>query len=426
MRPILPRKKELNGLCALFLAAVVLSTSVPVVYGVEAPPELKAAIEKKKQEEQELSNQIKAVQNVLETTAGEKQTLQRELNQINNNVKQLDLGIKYSKTAAEKLGYEIQDTQYSIKESEQRIAERRKEIAEMLRQTQQKDTSEGVLVSILKGKSLTDTVGEIQALIEFQNKFSQDIDELQGYTVELDGQLKTAEEKKRQKEIERENFKNKKVILDQTKQYQQQLLSQTKNKEQIYQNSLVELKKRSDQIDAEIARLEEEARKGINFGALPKIDTGPLMMPAQGRITQGYGATPFAVKNYASKRHNGIDIAGSIGTPIYAAADGRVAGIADQDLYCRKGAYGRFVTITHYNGLTTLYAHLSLWTVSEGQEVKKGDLIGYMGNTGFSTGPHLHFTVYATPTFKIAPALKSCGPKMPFGGDVNPFDYLAK
>lgn len=423
---LVPRKHALSSMCTLLLMVALFALSFPAAYGEEAPPELKAAIEKKNKEMQELGTQIKAVENVLETTAGEKQTLQRELTQINNNVKQLDLGIRISKTAAEKLGYEIQDTQYSIAESEQRIAERRKEIAEMLRQIQQKDTSEGVLVSILKGKSLADTVSDIQALLEFQNKFSQDIEELQGYTTELDGQLKTAEEKKRQKEIESENFKNKKVILDQTKQYQQQLLAQTKNKEQIYQSSLAELKKRQDQIDREIAALEAEARKNINMGALPKVDTGPLMMPTQGRITQGYGATPFAIRNYASKRHNGIDIAAPIGTPIYAASDGRVVGVADQDLYCRKGAYGKFIAITHYNGLTTLYAHLSLQVASEGQEVKKGDLIGYMGNTGFSTGSHLHFTVYATPTFKLAPALKTCGPKMPFGGDLNPFDYLAK
>lgn len=415
------KRKGIVGIVGI----MVIAGSFGVAYG-QTPQELKEAIEKKNQEMQQLGNQIKTVQNQLETTQGEKQTLQRELNQINNNVKQLDIGIKISKVATEKLSYEIKDTQYSISESEQRITERKKEIAEMLRQVQRKDTSEGPLVTLLKGKSLTDAVGEIETLIEFQDKFAHDIRELQGYTEELDGQLKTAEEKKKQKEIETENYKNKKVILDETKREQQELLRQTRNKEQIYQSSLTELKKKQDQIDAEIARLEAEARKNINFGALPKVDTGSLMMPTQGRITQGYGSTPFAVRNYASKRHNGIDIAASIGTPIYAAADGRVVGVADQDLYCRKGAYGRFVAITHYNGLTTLYAHLSLWTVGEGQEVKKGDLIGYMGNTGFSTGPHLHFTVYATPTFKIGPALKSCGPKMPFGGDLNPFDYLVK
>lgn len=415
-----------KGIAIILLVALIAGGFFSVVRGAETPLELKTVIEKKKQEGQELSNQIKAVQSVLETTAGEKQTLQRELNQINSNVKQLDLGIKYSKNAVEKLGYEIQDTQYSIDETQQHVAEHKKNIAEMLRQVQQKDTSEGPLTSVLKGKSLTDTVGEIQALIEFQDKFAQDIKDLQGYTAELDGHLKTAEQQKRAKEIESENFKNKKIILDQTKQYQQQLLQQTRNKEQIYQNSLAQLKKRQDEIDAELARLEENARKGINFGALPKIDTGPLMMPTQGTITQGYGATPFAVRHYASKRHNGIDIAASIGTPIYAASDGRVVGVADQDLYCRKGAYGKFIAITHYNGLTTLYGHLSLQIVQEGQEVTKGQLIGYMGNTGFSTGSHLHFTVYATPTFKISPALKTCGPKMPFGGDLNPFDYLAK
>lgn len=396
-----------------------------VAHGADTPPELKAAIDKKNKEMDDLSNQIKSVQDQLVTTQDTKQTLQREVTQINNNVKQLDIGIKLSKTAVEKLGYEIQDTQYTISESEQRIADRKQSINEMLRQIQQKDDS-GPVMSILKGKSLTDAVAEVQSLIEFQDKFTQDIKELQGYKVELDGHLKTVATQKTQKEVEAENYKNKKIILDETKQYQQQLLAQTKNKEKNYQDSLAQLKKRQDQIDQEIANLEAEARKGINASALPKVDTGPLMMPTKGTITQGYGATAFARSHYASRWHNGIDIAAPIGTPIYAPADGRVVGVGDQDRYCYKGAYGKFIAITHYNGLTTLYGHLSLQVVSEGQEVTRGQLIGYMGTTGYSYGSHLHFTVYATPTFKIAPALKTCGPKMPFGGDVNPFDYLAK
>ena len=419
-------KKGIVGASVTLLFVGVFMLSGISVKADNTPDELKAAIEKKNQEMQDLGNQIKVVQNVLDTTTGEKQTLQKELNQITNNVKQLDLGIKVSKTAVEKLGYEIQDTQYTIEEAQQRIDQHKSDVAELLRQVQQKDMDGGPLMVILQGKSLTDAVGEVQSLIEFQDKLSQNISELQDYTQQLDGHLKTAAEQKKQKELEAENYKNKKVILDETKQYQAQLLQQTKNKEQLYQQSLADLKKRQDQIDEEIAQLEAEARKNINTSDLPRIDTGPLMMPTQGSITQGYGSTPFARSHYASKRHNGIDIAAPIGTPIVAAADGRVVGVGDQDKYCYKGAYGKFIAITHYNGLTTLYGHLSLQIVSEGQEVKKGQLIGYMGSTGYSYGSHLHFTVYATPTFKIAPALKTCGPKMPFGGDLNPFDYLEK
>jgi len=171
---------------ALLLIAMAMAGSFVTTYGAETPEELKAAIEKKRQEEQVLDTQIKAVQSVLETTAGEKQTLQRELNQITGNVKQLDLGIKQSKIVAEKLTYEIKDTQYTIEESEERIALRKVETSEMLRQVQRKDTSEGPLMAILSGKSLTDAVGEIQALLEFQDKFARDIRELQDYTIELD------------------------------------------------------------------------------------------------------------------------------------------------------------------------------------------------------------------------------------------------
>jgi len=83
--------------------------------------------------------------------------------------------------------------------------------------------------------------------------------------------------------------------------------------------------------------------------------------------------------------HGGIDFALNIGEPIYAVFDGvvRVAQI--------NGGYGNMILVRHYNNLETLYAHLSKMIVKVGQEVQAGDIIGYSGNTGFSTGPHLHF-----------------------------------
>jgi len=84
-------------------------------------------------------------------------------------------------------------------------------------------------------------------------------------------------------------------------------------------------------------------------------------------------------------------------------------------------AYGRWVAVRHPNGLTTLYAHLSLVGVRVGSSVGRGEIIGYMGSTGLATGPHLHFSVYATDTFRVEN--RWFGP-LPLGGAVNPRDYL--
>jgi murein DD-endopeptidase MepM/ murein hydrolase activator NlpD len=92
--------------------------------------------------------------------------------------------------------------------------------------------------------------------------------------------------------------------------------------------------------------------------------------------------------------HNGIDVANRIGTPIRAAASGRVVHVESQ-----IGNYGRFVIVRHPDGFQTLYAHLNDFSVRTGEYVDRGEVLGVMGNTGRSTGPHLHFSVIHNGTF---------------------------
>lgn len=104
------------------------------------------------------------------------------------------------------------------------------------------------------------------------------------------------------------------------------------------------------------------------------------------RLTSSFGTRndPF---NGRRARHNGIDIPGPVGTPIYATADGTI-GRAQ-----RLGGYGNYVEVEHGNAIQTRYGHLSAIAVAPGQRVRRGDIVGYMGSTGRSTGSHLHYEV---------------------------------
>lgn len=117
-----------------------------------------------------------------------------------------------------------------------------------------------------------------------------------------------------------------------------------------------------------------------------KLASIPSIVPSQGFITSrfGYRLSPFT----GSKRlHRGLDIAAAVGTKIVAPADGKVV-FADRD-----GAYGLCVEIDHGNGIKTRYAHMSKISAKIGSTIKRGDLVGLVGNTGRSTGAHLHYEV---------------------------------
>jgi len=113
----------------------------------------------------------------------------------------------------------------------------------------------------------------------------------------------------------------------------------------------------------------------------------PSRMPLDNaRVSSNFGIRSHPVLG-GRRQHNGIDLASPTGTPVYATADGRV------DMAQWFSSYGLYIQINHGGELETRYAHLSALSVSPGQQVRKGDLIGYVGSTGRSTGPHLHYEV---------------------------------
>jgi len=115
--------------------------------------------------------------------------------------------------------------------------------------------------------------------------------------------------------------------------------------------------------------------------AVPSINPVEVM-----KFSSGFGYRNAPTRG-ASRNHQGIDIPGAVGTPIYATADG-IIGRAQW-----LGGYGKFVEINHGNAVQTRYGHLSAMNVEPGQRIRKGDILGYMGSTGRSTGSHLHYEV---------------------------------
>lgn len=147
-----------------------------------------------------------------------------------------------------------------------------------------------------------------------------------------------------------------------------------------------------EEIESDLqARIQAQVAAASGVSTLP---AGPmsapsaagLIWPVSGTLTSGFGgrSSPGGV---GSTNHEGIDIAVPEGTPIRAAKGGTVI------LAAYTGGYGNYTCIDHGSGLSTCYAHQSSYAVSSGQRVSQGQVIGYSGNTGASTGPHLHFEV---------------------------------
>ena len=235
------------------------------------------------------------------------------------------------------------------------------------------------------------------------NDFSQKLMAMQTYIGNQNAKIEQLETIKAQLETEQAAVAAQKVILEKEKAAALDAAKRAKAAEEEVLRLIAKQKaalakaesereatrKRYEQLRAEQIRLQQLARLRAGLGgSIP----GELYWPVQGaRISQNVGPRRHPVFGYRSC-HTGMDLAAGTGTPIGAAATGIVTAVTT------LRAYGRVVVIAHNGGLSTMYAHLSRFNVSVGQGVAVGDTIGFVGSSGWSTGPHLHFEVHVNGT----------------------------
>jgi murein DD-endopeptidase MepM/ murein hydrolase activator NlpD len=219
-----------------------------------------------------------------------------------------------------------------------------------------------------------------------------------------------------------------------TKKEKDSLLTETKNKESNYKKILADRQKKRDAFEKELQNYETQLKFILDPSLLPPEGSGVLAWPLDTiYVTQLFGRTVAAKRLYTSGSHSGVDFRAAVGTPVKSMGTGVVVGTGDTDIYCRGASFGKWVFIKYDNGLSSTFGHLSVISSVAGQKVKAGDVVALSGNTGHSTGPHLHVTVYASAgaEVKTVPSL-SCNGKtfiMPIASTkayLDPMLYLPK
>ncbi len=235
------------------------------------------------------------------------------------------------------------------------------------------------------------------------NDFSQKLMAMQTYIGNQNAKIEQLETIKAQLETEQAAVAAQKIILEKEKAAALDAAQRAKAAEEEVLRLIAKQKaalakaesereatrKRYEQLRAEQIRLQQLARLRAGLGgSIP----GELYWPVQGaRLSQNVGPRRHPVFGYRSC-HTGMDLAAGTGTPIGAAATGIVTAVTT------LRAYGRVIVIAHNGGLSTMYAHLSRFNVSVGQGVAVGDTIGFVGSSGWVTGPHLHLEVHVNGT----------------------------
>lgn len=365
--------------------------------------DLNRQIDEQRAKIDKLTEEITKHQDNIKNARGQAVNLQNQIYILNNQIAKANLDIESKEEEIKATELEIEKVELEIKENELLISQNKEKLAAFVRQLDRYD--ERSYLSVLLGN---DTFSQFFDQIKYLESVRKDLQKTLNRVEELIAKLNTQKDdldaKRDQLAKLLNQLENEKYALGDQKQTKQYLMVKTKQSENKFQNLINELKQEQIAVNAQIASLEKRLREtlakkgeGEKFNAL---GDAALIWP----ITNPRITTYFHDPEYPFRylfEHSGIDLGVNSGTSIRAAEAGYVAKVSIGTRW-----YGTYIMIIHSDNLATLYAHLQNASVVPDQYVSKGQVIGLSDNTGFSTGPHLHFEVRAN------------------GIPVNPLSYL--
>lgn len=379
----------------------------------------------------QLEDQIKEYQKQIDALGGQADTLKSTLAKLDLTRQTLNASIQVTEDKITAANLTIDKLTLDIGSKQENITEDQQVIAQGLRQINESDIR-SILQNLLSGEKLSDVWNDVEALKDLHAKVDQRIEDLKNAKADLETNKQAADKEKQALVALKSQLNDQKKINDQNTADENKLLKDTKNKESNYNKLLAAGLAKKQAFEKDVRDYESQLKFILDPNSLPKSGSSALAWPLDNvYITQLFGATVDAKRLYTSGSHSGVDFAASVGTPIKSAASGVVMGTGNTDIACPKASYGQWVLIKHANGLATIYGHLSLIKVTAGETVASGQLVGYSGNTGYTTGPHLHLGVFAASGVEIKnlPSASCAGrvytmPVAPINAYLDPMLYL--
>lgn len=416
-------QKSYHHFSKIMIITLTASLTVPAINAnAESLDTLKKQQQQVDQKKSNLISDIQLKSNKIQENKLQQDQFMNQIKKLDQQIIKTDEKISVLSSKIEVSKKEVRQLNASIQQLEKSIQEREDLLKDRARAIQENGHSINYIDVLLGANSFADFIDRISAvttLVEADHNIIQaqfnDKKKLAVQQKKLKQKLKKQQEnyhqlKSLKTELDQQKLEKNKLI-DQLEKTQKELISEKDLKEKEYSETLSISKDVQNNIEKEQARLTEIARQqaeakktntdstssspstseSATTQSTPSVSSGTWTRPTTGRITSNSGVRDIGA---GAEVHYGLDIANAEGTPIVAAADGVVFRASP------LSTYGNVIMITHsINGqtYTTVYAHLSGYKVHVGQSVKKGQLIGYMGSTGRSTGSHLHFEMHDTP-----------------------------
>lgn len=383
----------------LVLAMVVAALPIPTQAATSA--EIQEEIDALEEKNAAIQAQLDAVREDYNANFQQMEDIVSQKAAIDQEITLLSDKIETTNQQISAYGQLIADTQDELDEAQERLAELSLQHSERIRAMEEQGNITYWEV-IFEANSFTDLLDRINMVEEINASDRRRIEQMRIAADIVEATRLNLESEKASLEETRAQLSEDEAALEEKRTESDDLLYELEQKSQEYELLMEESEALQEELMQEIAAKEKDLAEAKYDEYLAKLALQGENPPSDATwVTpvSGYTLTsPFGMRTHpilgTQRMHNGIDMACAQGTPIYATRAGTVTVASYQ-----AGGAGNYVSINHLDGFASIYMHMTNYVVSAGQTVSQGQLIGYVGSTGLSTGPHLHFGISYAGTY---------------------------